>query len=51
MSVAESGLKTADDAARVAAKGYRLALVGTALMRAEDPGALIRDMTASAAAA
>jgi indole-3-glycerol phosphate synthase len=51
VSVAESGLKTADDAVRVAAKGYRLALVGTALMRAEDPGALIREMTASAAAA
>lgn len=51
VNVAESGLKSARDAARVAAKGYRLALVGTALMRATDPGALIREMTACGAAA
>ena len=51
VTVAESGLKTAADAERVADKGYRLALVGTALMRADDPGALIRDMTAVAVAA
>ena len=51
VTVAESGLKTARDAERMAAKGYRLALVGTALMRAEDPGVLIRDMTAAAEAA
>ena len=51
VAVAESGLKTARDAERMAAKGYRLALVGTALMRAEDPGVLIRDMTAAAEAA
>jgi indole-3-glycerol phosphate synthase len=42
--VAESGLHTADDAARVAALGYRLALVGTALMRSEDPAALVAGM-------
>lgn len=42
--VAESGLHTADDAARVAALGYRLALVGTALMRSDDPGALVAGM-------
>ena len=46
--VAESGLTSAADARRVAAAGYRLALVGTALMRSADPGALIRAMTAAA---
>jgi indole-3-glycerol phosphate synthase len=42
--VAESGLKTAADASRVAGWGYQLALVGTALMRSQDPAQLIRDM-------
>ena len=42
--VAESGLHTADDAARVAGLGYRLALVGTALMRSPDPEALVTGM-------
>jgi indole-3-glycerol phosphate synthase len=42
--VAESGLKTAADASRVAGWGYQLALVGTALMRSEDPTQLIMDM-------
>jgi len=51
ITVAESGLQGPADAARVAAKGYRLALVGTALMRADDPGDLIRAMTTEAEAA
>jgi indole-3-glycerol phosphate synthase len=42
--VAESGLLVPDDAARVAAWGYRMALVGTALMRSDDPTALITAM-------
>jgi indole-3-glycerol phosphate synthase len=42
--VAESGLKNADDAATVASYGYRMALVGTALMRSDDPEAMIRAM-------
>jgi indole-3-glycerol phosphate synthase len=42
--VAESGVATAADAARVAAAGYDLALVGSALMSAADPAALARDM-------
>ncbi len=42
--VAESGQHTAKDAANVAAWGYDIALVGTALMRATDPSELIRDM-------
>ncbi len=42
--VAESGVATAGDAARAAAHGYDLALVGSALMSASDPAALARDM-------
>lgn len=42
--VAESGQRTPDDAGNVSKLGYDIALVGTALMRAEDPAALIRDM-------
>jgi indole-3-glycerol phosphate synthase len=45
--VAESGLKTADDAAAAAGWGYRLALVGSALMRSEDPAALVAGMRAA----
>jgi len=36
--VAESGVDSPDKATLVAGAGYRLALVGTALMRAADPG-------------
>ena len=49
--VAESGLKMADDAARVMDMGYSMALVGTALMRSDDPSSLIREMRAAGAAA
>ena len=49
--VAESGLREADDAARVAAWGYTMALVGTALMRSDDPTALIKAMRDAGAAA
>jgi indole-3-glycerol phosphate synthase len=42
--VAESGLHDGDDAAAAASWGYGLALVGTSLMRAGDPGQLIQDM-------
>ena len=45
--VAESGLATAEDAARVAASGYAFALVGTALMRQEDPRPAISGMLAA----
>ena len=48
--VAESGLKTADDAAAVAGWGYSLALVGSALMRSGDPANLVRDMRAAGSA-
>ena len=42
--VAESGLNTAADAARVAALGYSVVLVGSALMRSDDPAALVAGM-------
>jgi indole-3-glycerol phosphate synthase len=44
VAVAESGLHTPDDAVRAVGWGYRMALVGTALMRAEDPATLIAGM-------
>jgi indole-3-glycerol phosphate synthase len=43
-SVAESGLVTPADAAAAAARGYALGLVGSALMRAEDPAAQLAAM-------
>lgn len=42
--VAESGLRSAEDAAGVVAWGYKMALVGTALMRADDSARLVADM-------
>ncbi|MGH8217004.1 MAG: indole-3-glycerol phosphate synthase TrpC [Steroidobacteraceae bacterium] len=42
--VAESGVASAEDAARVAAAGYDLALVGSALMAARDPAKLVREL-------
>ena len=44
--VAESGVATAEDAARMAACGYDLALVGSALMSSADPSSLARAMLA-----
>ena len=49
--VAESGLAVAADAARVASLGYRMALVGTALMQSDDPANLIAAMRAAGATA
>lgn len=49
--VAESGVATAEDAARMAAAGYDLALVGSALMSAEDPARLARAMLSEGRAA
>jgi indole-3-glycerol phosphate synthase len=45
--VAESGVATAEDAARMARLGYDLALVGSALMSAADPAVLARAMLAA----
>jgi indole-3-glycerol phosphate synthase len=49
--VAESGVASAADARAVAAAGYQLALVGSALMRGEDPAALARALLAAGRAA
>jgi len=46
-AVAESGVITADDAARVAQLGYRLALVGTTLMQRDDPAQAVRELLAA----
>ncbi|HEY6628810.1 MAG TPA: indole-3-glycerol phosphate synthase TrpC [Acidimicrobiia bacterium] len=46
-SVAESGILGTDDARRVAGLGYRAALVGSALMRSDDPADLARSMLAA----
>ncbi|MGD9497366.1 MAG: indole-3-glycerol-phosphate synthase, partial [Armatimonadota bacterium] len=42
--VAESGVHTRADIERLAAAGADAVLVGTALMRAEDPGAALREL-------
>jgi indole-3-glycerol phosphate synthase len=47
-AVAESGVATADDARRMRQLGYGVALIGTALMAHEDPGALLREILAAA---
>jgi indole-3-glycerol phosphate synthase len=49
--VAESGVASAADAARVAAAGYDLALVGSALMQSDDPLKLAGSMLAAGRAA
>lgn len=45
--VAESGVATPADARAVAAAGYQLALVGSALMQGEDPGRLAAQLLAA----
>lgn len=46
-AVAESGVQTPADAARVAGLGYRLALVGTSLMRRADAADALRELLAA----
>ncbi len=45
-AVAESGVRTAVDARRLRRAGWANLLVGEALVRAADPAALVREMTA-----
>jgi indole-3-glycerol phosphate synthase len=47
-AVAESGVATPADAKRVAVLGFRLALIGAALMAREDPAALIEEILQTA---
>jgi indole-3-glycerol phosphate synthase len=44
VAVAESGVRTATDAAAVSSLGYRVALIGTALMREPNPAVLLSEM-------
>jgi indole-3-glycerol phosphate synthase len=43
-AVAESGVASGTDARRMRELGYRLALIGTALMAREDPAVLLREI-------
>jgi indole-3-glycerol phosphate synthase len=45
--VAESGVASAADALRMMRLGYRLALIGTALMRHDDPAQWLREILAT----
>ncbi len=45
--VAESGLESPADAARLAAAGYSMALIGGALMKSAQPAVLLSDMLAT----
>jgi indole-3-glycerol phosphate synthase len=47
-AVAESGVASGADAARMLRLGYRLALIGTALMTRDDPKELLREILAAA---
>jgi indole-3-glycerol phosphate synthase len=49
--VAESGVQTPEDVARVATLGYRFALVGTSLMRRGDPKHSVHELVAAGRAA
>jgi indole-3-glycerol phosphate synthase len=49
--VAESGVATAEDAARLSRAGYDMALIGSALMTAPDAGALLSSMITAGRAA
>lgn len=42
--VAESGIHSAEDVARLQAAGYQAFLIGESLMRAESPGAALREL-------
>lgn len=50
LAVAESGIETAADVARLRAAGYEVLLIGESLMRQPDPGAALRALLDEAAA-
>jgi indole-3-glycerol phosphate synthase len=50
-AVAESGIGSAADVEAVVEAGFRLALVGSSLMRAADPKAALADLIAAGRAA
>jgi indole-3-glycerol phosphate synthase len=45
--VAESGIRSAEDIARLRAAGYQAFLIGESLMRAERPGEALRELMAT----
>ncbi len=45
--VAESGIRSGEDIARLRAAGYQACLIGESLMRAERPGEALRELVAS----
>ncbi len=45
LSVAESAIRSVEDARRMAEAGFDAVLVGEALVRADDPTALVRAFT------
>lgn len=47
VKVAESGIRSAEDIARLRATGYQAFLIGESLMRAERPGKALRALVAS----
>jgi indole-3-glycerol phosphate synthase len=47
LKVAESGIRWGEDIARLRAAGYQAFLIGESLMRAERPGAALRELVAS----
>jgi indole-3-glycerol phosphate synthase len=51
VAVAESSIRTPEDAQRVAAAGFDAVLVGEALVKADDPTALVREFATTARAA
>jgi indole-3-glycerol phosphate synthase len=48
VKVAESGIRSGEDIARLRAAGYQAFLIGESLMRAEKPGVALRGLVASA---
>jgi indole-3-glycerol phosphate synthase len=46
MKVAESGIRSGEDIARLRAAGYQAFLIGESLMRAERPGEAFRGLVA-----
>ncbi len=46
--VAESGIRSGEDIARLRAAGYQACLIGESLMRAERPGEMLRELVAGA---
>jgi indole-3-glycerol phosphate synthase len=49
--VAESGVASEQDARNIAASGYEMALIGSALMRGQDPQSLVAALLSAGRAA